>query len=97
MEDVYIPTQTITEAEIGDAIRAAAADVFSTMLGLDLTSGEAEIGEAAARNRAGVVALLGFAGEWAGSGALYCDGRFACHMAAQLLMDEFHAVDDEVL
>jgi len=28
---------------------------------------------------------------------LYCDGRFACHMAAQLLMAEFHAVDDEVL
>jgi chemotaxis protein CheX len=97
MEDVYTSTQPITETEIADAIRAAAGDVFSTMLGLELIAGEMEIGEAAARNRASVVALLGFAGEWAGSGTLYCDGRFACHMAAQLLMAEFHSVDDEVL
>jgi len=97
MEDVCTTTRPITEEQIAEAIRGAAGDVFSTMLGLELTAGEMEIGEAAGRNRAGVVALLGFAGEWAGSGTVYCDGRFACHMAAQLLMTEFHAVDDEVL
>jgi len=97
MEDVCTTTQKISEQEIAEAIRSASADVFSTMLGMELVAGEMEVGEAAGRNRTGVVALLGFAGDWAGSGTLYCDGRFACHMAAQLLMADYDTVNDEVL
>ncbi|HTP87939.1 MAG TPA: chemotaxis protein CheX [Bryobacteraceae bacterium] len=89
--------QTISEQEIAAAICTAAGDVFSTMLGMDLVAGPMEIGEAASRSRAGVVALLGFAGDWAGSGTVYCDGRFACRMASQLLMAEYGVVNDDVL
>lgn len=87
----------ISEQEIADAIRSSANEVFTTMLGMELAAGAMEVGEAASRNRAGVVALLGFAGDWAGSGTIYCDGRFACHMAGQLLMAEYDTVNDDVL
>jgi chemotaxis protein CheX len=96
MEDTGV-TRPISEQEIAKAICSSACDVFSTMLGMELVPGPMETGEAAARNRAGVVALLGFAGDWAGSGTLYCDGHFARRMAAQLLMAEFDVVDDDVL
>jgi chemotaxis protein CheX len=96
MSDTCV-AQPISEQEIAEAIRSSACDVFSTMLAMDLVAGPMEIGEAAARNRAGVVALLGFAGDWAGSGTLYCDGKFACRMAGQLMMAEYSVVDDEVL
>ena len=87
----------ISELEIAEAIRSSACDVFSTMLGMELIAGPLEVGEAASRNRAGVVALLGFAGDWAGSGTLHCDGNFACRMAGQLLMVEYDSVNDDVL
>lgn len=96
MENICV-ARPISEQEIATAICSSASDVFSTMLGMELVAGPMEIGEAAARSRAGVVALLGFAGDWAGSGTIYCDGHFACRMAGQLLMAEYHLVDDEVL
>ena len=96
MSDVTT-TSPITEQEIADVICTASGEVFSTMLAMDLVAGPMEVGEAAARNRAGVVALLGFAGDWAGSGTVYCDGRFACRMASQLLMTEYDTVNDDVL
>ena len=97
INDPSLLAKPISEQEIGDAIRASAQDVFSTMLGMELVAGPVEVGEAASRNRAGVVALLGFAGDWAGSGTLHCDGNFACRMAGQLLMAEYDAVNDDVL
>jgi chemotaxis protein CheX len=96
MNDACV-TQPISEQEIATAICSSASDVFSTMLGMELVAGRMEVGEAASRNRAGVVALLGFAGDWAGSGTIYCDGRFACRMAGQLLMAEYDTVNDDVL
>ena len=96
MNDVCA-TKPISEQEIAEAICVSACEVFSTMLGMDLAAGPMEVGEAASRNRAGVVALLGFAGDWAGSGTIYCDGRFACRMAGQLLMAEYDVVNDDVL
>ena len=96
MEDTSA-TRPISEQEIAEAICSSTCNVFSTMLGMELVPGPMEIGEAASRNRAGVVALLGFAGDWAGSGTRYCDGPSACRMAAQLLMAECDAVNDDVL
>ncbi len=90
-------TRAISEQEIADAIRSAAHEVFSMMLDLEISAGEMEIGEAVTKNRGGIVALLGFAGDWIGSGTLYCEGRFGCRMASHLLSSEFAAVDEEVL
>ncbi len=87
----------MTREEIAEAIRSSTFAVFSTMLDLQVEAGEVIVGEAAARNRAGLIALLGFAGEWAGSGILYCEAPFALRMASQLLMTEYSAIDEEVL
>ncbi len=95
--DEACTTKTMTEVEIADAIRSATQDVFSTMLGLEMAAGEMETGDTTSRQRTGVVALLGFAGDWIGSGALCCEGRFGCRMAAQLLMSEYDSVNEEVL
>ncbi len=87
----------VTEGEIAAAIRSAAVNVFSTMLGIDIGAGEARGGAVAGGPHCGVVALLGLAGEWAGSGSLSCEPEFACRMASRLWMAEYDAVDEDVL
>jgi chemotaxis protein CheX len=87
----------ISKPEIAAAIGAATIDVFTTMLGLELEAGSTEIGETAGSAQSGVVALLGLAGEWVGTGSLRCDPAFACKMASQLLLSEYDVINDEVL
>jgi len=90
-------TQPISNSEISDAIRQATLEVFSTMLALEVAAGDTEIGATAGSTQSGVVALLGLAGEWVGTGSLSCDPPFACRMASQLLMAEYDVVNDDVL
>jgi len=87
----------MTQLEIAEAIQSATAAVFSTMLGMEITPGETLGGQTAGCPQSGVVALLGLAGDWVGSGSLSCDPPFACKMAAQLLMAEYDTVNDDVL
>src|ERR1051326_896157 len=95
--DEILTKDAVTQPEIAEAIQAATAEVFSTMLGIDITAGETISGETAGCAQSGVVALLGLAGEWIGSGSLSCDPPFACKMASQLLMAEYDTVNEEVL
>ncbi len=90
-------TEVITESEIADAIRNATSEVFSMMLGMDIVPGEVHRGDKAGTPSSGVVALLGLAGDWVGSGSLCCDPPFACKLAGQLLMGEYPGVTEEVL
>jgi chemotaxis protein CheX len=87
----------ITEPEIAAAIRTATLEVFSTMLGMEIVAGEAQSGKNAGSFESGVVALLGLAGDWVGSGNVSCEPPFACKLASQLLMAEYDAVNDDVL
>ena len=96
MENTLV-TDPVTEAEIADMIRGATLEVFSTMLGIDLEAGEMHSGQTTGAAQSGVVALLGLAGDWVGSGSLTCEPAFACKMAAQLLMAEYDVVNEEVL
>ena len=89
--------EPITQLEIAEAIQSATEEVFSTMLAIEITPGETVSGETAGCPQSGVVALLGLAGEWVGSGSLSCDPTFACKIASQLLMAEYDTVNDEVL
>lgn len=84
------------------AVCGAAEEVFATMLGLAMTSGEAYTEENAEAEQpsegGGVVALIGMAGgAWVGTGMLTCTPAFACKAAGIMLLAEFHAVDNEVL
>ena len=90
--------ETITQQEIEQAIFAAARDVFGTMLNLPL-----EIDPSVMRNDIepepfhGVVALVGIAGPWTGTGHISCTPQFAQKLAGALLMTEYGSVNDDVL
>ena len=45
----------------------------------------------------GVVALVGFAGPWAGTGVLFCDEDFACKMGSAMLMTEVAKINGDLL
>ena len=78
------------------AIRGAAHNVFETMLGTKLQDGEPRQVDSPMRTE-GVVALIGLAGDWAGTGAFRCSAEMARKVSGLFLMQEFSAVDEEVL
>ena len=80
-----------------DLVSAAAQEVFSTMLALEIRPGKAYVETTAAPSTEGVVALIGLAGEWSGTGSLSCSAVFACRIASQMLLIDAHAVDGDVL
>jgi chemotaxis protein CheX len=80
-----------------DSIRRAAADVFSTMLGVELPPGEFFIEQGSPEVNDGVVALVGLAGAWAGTGCLSCSPAMACRICSLMLMSESSNVNEEVL
>jgi chemotaxis protein CheX len=92
-----LATDPMTGTEIAAAIRSATQEVFSTMLGMEIAAGETVSGGMAGCSQSGVVALLGLAGDWVGSGSLSCHPVLACKMAGQLLMSEYDTVNEDVL
>lgn len=87
----------IEEKTLIEYIRTSAADVFSTMLGMEI-SGEQEYSDASAPTMSdGVLALVGMAGAWAGTGTISCSAAFACRISNQLLMSDAVSVNEEVL
>lgn len=87
----------MTHEKIVSYIRTSTHDVFSTMLGLELSDGEPYIKEEAPAPTDGVLALVGLAGRWAGSGTFSCTVQSAIRLASQLLMQPYEAIDEEVL
>jgi chemotaxis protein CheX len=87
----------MTSQEIAAAIDSATNEVFATMLDLKISSGEIQTDTAASSRASGVVALLGLAGEWVGTGRICCTPEFGCKMASQLLMQSYDAVNEDVL
>jgi chemotaxis protein CheX len=87
----------IEEKTIVQYVRAAAADVFSTMLDLEIGNGPEFSDSNAPTISDGVMAFVGLAGSWTGSGVILCSGSFACRISNQLLMSEATSVNEEVL
>lgn len=78
-------------------VRTAAHEVFDTMLGAPLEDLEPYQKADAPAPGDGVVALIGMAGAWAGTGTFCCSALTACRISAALLMQEYASVDEEVL
>jgi chemotaxis protein CheX len=78
-------------------IRHAAANVFSTMLGVELGEGNASIEAAMPEPSDGVVSFIGLAGSWAGTGSVTCSPTLACRICSQMLMTDSTSVNEEVL
>ena len=67
------------------------------MLDLEVTPGEVRFHHPAPASHGGVIALLGMAGGWVGSGGILLDEPLTCRLASRMLMAEYAAVDEEVL
>jgi len=88
--------RTITDAEVVEAITHATQEVFSMMIGMEVAPGEPFSGRSAG-TEAGVLALVGLAGEWNGTGSISCSPKMARRLASLMLMGAYESIDDEVL
>lgn len=79
------------------AVAGAASQVFEMMLGMEVAPGEAYVEQSAPTETERVVALIGLAGTWIGTGMLSCSSQFACKISSRMLMTEYEAVTEDVL
>ncbi|GIU75508.1 MAG: hypothetical protein KatS3mg004_2595 [Bryobacteraceae bacterium] len=89
--------EEVTHEKLVALIRQATRDVFTTMLGMELADGEPYVDDSAPGPSEGVIALIGLAGRWAGSGTFSCTAAMAMRLASQLLMQPYEAINEEVL
>jgi len=87
----------VSHEELVQAIHAATAEVFTTMLGLEAAPQPYYVENTAPQPSDGVVSLIGLAGRWVGTGSISCSAAFALKISSHLLMASFEAVNDEVL
>jgi chemotaxis protein CheX len=87
----------IEEKKIVEYMLTSTADVFSTMLGLQIESGQPYTDQNAPTVSDGVLAFVGMAGSWTGAGVISCSAALACQICNQLLMSEATSVNEEVL
>lgn len=89
---------TVTQKDIEQAISKASREVFETMLNLPLEIDPSVMQKVIEPETFhGVVALVGVAGSWAGTGHISCTPEFAQKLAGALLMAEYDSVNEEVL
>jgi len=82
---------------IAEFLIRSARDVFSTMLGGELSGGEVTVETTASEPNDGVVSFIGIAGSWAGTGSLTCSPAMACRICTAMLMAEAPSVNEDVL
>ncbi len=87
----------IDEKTIIEYLRASTADVFSSMLGMDVSGKQEHSDQNTPAVPESVLAFVGIAGSWAGTGVISCSAEFACRLSNRLLMADFSSVDGEVL
>lgn len=83
--------------EMIEAVQSATAEVFSTMLGLEVEALPSRTDQVSPSVNDGVLAFVGIAGPWVGSGVISCNAAFACQICAAFLMTEAPAVNEDVL
>ena len=85
------------QENIAVIVSKAAKDVFGMMLNLDIEVGASFIESGTPAESQKVVALIGLAGQWIGTGVIGCTPAFACRIASLMLMAEYPAVNEDVL
>ena len=78
-------------------MRRAVAEVFSTMLQVEIAEGESGTEDCTPDANDGVVSFIGLTGAWAGTGSLTCTPVLACRICSQMLMSETLSVNEDVL
>lgn len=87
----------VTKTELVSFISKATTEVFSMMLGAEITPTESFVQTTATAPASGIVSLVGLAGDWIGTGSISCSAKMACRLSSLMLMAEFEAVNEEVL
>lgn len=85
------------QQEIIQAVQNSVAEVFSTMLGAEIRTGEMRSDHASPRVNEGIMAFVGIAGPWVGNGIIRCSAGFACRLCEALIITQASAVNEEVL
>ncbi len=80
-----------------NTVSRAAKEVFSTMLGLEIQISDSFIESNAPTASQKVVALIGLAGKWIGTGMISCSPEMACRISSLMLMASYEAVTEDVL
>lgn len=83
--------------QIIEILRRATHTVFETMLGITLLDRESRQESSPPDPTEGVLALIGMAGDWVGTGTISGSADTARFLAGKFLMQDFNSVDDEVL
>ena len=83
--------------QLAESLSGAVQNVFSTMLGVTIGPGVMTFEDGAPDAQDGVLAFIGVAGNWAGTGCVSCSPALACRVCSQMLMTEAPAVNEEVL
>src|SRR5215467_5711195 len=78
-------------------IQRATAQVFEMMLGMQVESLEPYCESEPPQPVEGLLALIGFAGTWVGTGTFTCNSQTGCRIADSLFMNTHTSVEDEVL
>src|SRR5882762_10152670 len=78
------------------AIRSSTEKVFSTMLGLKVSSGEPYTEVNAPGPSDGIIGIIGLAGAWVGTASICCNPSMACRMSSQMLGIEYTEVCSDV-
>ncbi len=93
-----VTTFTPNASEIIPAVLSATLEVFTTMLNLPLEPSPSHEETSDPGSFDGVVAMVGVAGDWVGTGRISCSSKFACQIAGALMMGAvYEAVNEEVL
>jgi len=87
----------LTPDEIAELVRVNTEKVFSTMLGLSVQPQPTGVPPVSAGQDGGVISLVGFAGQWSGSGTIRCGAVLARLISGKLLLTDFDCVNEEVL
>jgi len=87
----------IEHDRIVEYVRSATAEVFSTMLGMEVTPKAEHLDQTPPMISDGVMALVGLAGPYVGAGVLTCSTKFAIQVCNHLLMANETCVNEDVL
>jgi len=79
------------------SILSATQEVFGVMLGLEIQPGEGFIEQQPPKEEEGLVALIGLAGPWIGTGMISCSAQLACTISSLMFMAPCPSVNEEVL
>ena len=79
------------------SVTESTLQVFSTMLGVEISCSGVVVEAGTPEASEGVVSFIGLAGSWAGTGSVSCSPALACRICATMLMCEAPSVNEDVL